>query len=147
MKEGVGVTSSQIECGAAQRPAGCVVEEETGDFQIPSEQRQSISKCVSAEDFFDFFRLPYDDSVVAVNRLHILRRFGERLIGIDSEFETVGSDSESATRFGRLREALVESYDEFLVGGALDYRVFRVLQVAGEGVRIPLGETRGRVKS
>ena len=142
MKEAIAVPSSQSECGVVQRPAGSVAEEVTGDFQVPSEWQQSISKCVSAEDFFDFFRLPYDDSVVAVNRLHILRRFGERLIGIDSELESVSSDSGSATRFSRVREALVDSYGEFLVGGALDYRVFRVLQDAGEGVRIPLGETR-----
>ncbi len=147
MKEAVGGMSSQSECGVVQRPAGCAAEEKTGDFQVPSEWRQSISKCVSAEDFFDFFQLPYDDSVVAVNRLHILRRFGERLIGIDSQLETVGSEGGSTSRFSSVREALVESYEEFLVGGALDYRVFRVLQDAGEGIRIPLGETRGRVKS
>ncbi len=29
----------------------------------------------SAEDFLNFFGLPYDERIVSVNRLHILKRF------------------------------------------------------------------------
>jgi len=36
---------------------------------------QRLSKLSSAEDFLDFFGLPYEEAVLNVSRLHILKRF------------------------------------------------------------------------
>ena len=36
---------------------------------------QRLAKLSSAEDFLEFFTLPYEQAVVNVNRLHILNRF------------------------------------------------------------------------
>ena len=38
-----------------------------------------IEELESAEDFLQYFQLPYDQTVVHVNRLHILQRFHDYL--------------------------------------------------------------------
>ena len=36
---------------------------------------EALDELVSAEDFLDYFDVPYEARVVQVNRLHILQRF------------------------------------------------------------------------
>ncbi len=36
---------------------------------------EALEELISAEDFLAFFEVPFDQSVVNVNRLHILQRF------------------------------------------------------------------------
>ena len=43
------------------------------------ELTQRLATLSSAEDFLEFFALPFDQSVVNVNRLHILKRFYQYL--------------------------------------------------------------------
>ena len=38
-----------------------------------------IEELESAEDFLNYFELPYEPSIVHVNRLHILQRFHDYL--------------------------------------------------------------------
>ncbi|HEX6735548.1 MAG TPA: nitrogenase-stabilizing/protective protein NifW, partial [Azonexus sp.] len=40
---------------------------------------EAMEDLVSAEDFLDYFAVPYEPSVVQVNRLHILQRFHDYL--------------------------------------------------------------------
>ena len=40
---------------------------------------EAMEDLVSAEDFLDYFAVPYDPAVVHVNRLHILQRFHDYL--------------------------------------------------------------------
>ena len=40
---------------------------------------EAMEDLVSAEDFLDYFEVPYDPAVVHVNRLHILQRFHDYL--------------------------------------------------------------------
>ncbi len=141
------LSSNQGKRRVEQNLPSCIDEEEVGEFRVPAEWHQIIVKCAGAEDFFNFFQLPFDDSVLAVNRLHILRRFGERLIEIDPYLGLVGPKAESISRYLMVRSALAESYEEFLAGGPLDYRVFRVLQNTAEAVPIPLGNPRRSVNS
>ena len=79
----------------------------------------------SAEDFLQFFGLSYDERIVHVNRLHILKRFyqylhtTEGLSGLD-EVET----------FRRYRELLARAYQDFVASSAAQEKVFKVFQEA-----------------
>ena len=57
-------------------------------------------KLVDAEDYFRFFDVVYDPRVVSVNRLHILRKFGELCAAIDGEWpiEASGAKKKEAYR-------------------------------------------------
>ncbi|MBI5588190.1 MAG: hypothetical protein HY889_07485 [Deltaproteobacteria bacterium] len=66
----------------------------------------------SAEEFFSFFAMPYDPSVVRVHRFAILLRFGERKKEIDAVSPSL-SDEE---RFSRYKEALKLAYCETIEG-------------------------------
>lgn len=80
----------------------------------------TISRLSTTEEFFDFLGLPYDPAVVAVNRLHILKRFAQYL-------EAEGVDL-AAIPWERGRDALLRAYRDFVTGGPLDYRLFKVLK-------------------
>jgi nitrogenase-stabilizing/protective protein len=83
----------------------------------------------SAEDFLEYFNVPFDPAVVHVNRLHILQRFHDYL--------------------GRMPQAQPPSYDEYqahLARAYMDFvrsdaqteKVFRVLKRASGITTIPL---------
>ena len=98
--------------------------------------------CSTAEDYLDYFGVHYDPRVVNVNRLHILRRFGERISSIRSEAPASGQPTEA--QMSRLREALVESYEDFVEAGSLDHRVFKVLRDAAAGCAVAVGAPKPR---
>ncbi len=86
------------------------------------EQLRSLS---SAEDFLAFFGVPYDESVVRVNRLHILKRFHQYLQASD------GLDAlDEVTMFRRYRELLQRAHDDFVHSTAAREKVFEVFQRA-----------------
>jgi nitrogenase-stabilizing/protective protein len=84
---------------------------------------QRLKALSSAEDFLHFFGVPFDESVVHVNRLHILKRFyqylhkAEGLSGLD-EIEL----------FRRYRELLVQAYQDFVASTPAKEKVFKVFQ-------------------
>lgn len=88
---------------------------------------EAFSRLSTAEEYLDFFAIPYDPAVVNVNRLHILKRFAGYKAQADAELAARG-EAEPAERLERYRECLVRAYRDFLVGTALDYRLFKVLQ-------------------
>ncbi len=79
----------------------------------------------SANEFLDFFGIAYDESVVNVNRLHILKRFyqylhkAEGLAGLDE-----------VAMFSRYREMLAQAYQDFTTSNAVTEKVFKVFQDA-----------------
>ena len=85
---------------------------------------QRLKALSSAEDFLKFFGLSYDERVVHVKRLHILKRFDqylhttEGLTGLD-EVET----------FRRYRELLARAYQDFVDSDALTEKVFKVFRM------------------
>jgi nitrogenase-stabilizing/protective protein len=80
----------------------------------------------SAEDFFDFFGVPYAPAVMQVNRLHILKRFyqylnkGEDMAALDD-----------VEQYRRYRTLLTQSYDDFVVSTPAQEKVFKVFQDVG----------------
>jgi nitrogenase-stabilizing/protective protein len=77
----------------------------------------------SAEDFFAFFGVPYEERIVQVNRLHILKRFyqylhkAEGLAGLDDVALVI-----------RYRAMLAQAYRDFVVSTPAQEKVFKVFQ-------------------
>jgi len=79
----------------------------------------------SANEFLDFFGVPYDEQIVNVNRLHILKRFYQYL----HKAEGLG-DLDEVGLFTRYRELLTQAYRDFTVSDAVTEKVFKVFQDA-----------------
>jgi nitrogenase-stabilizing/protective protein len=86
---------------------------------------QRLKQLSSAEDFLGFFGLPFDERVVEVNRLHILKRFyqylhkSEGLAGL-----------EDVALFRRYRELLAQAYQDFVTSTPAREKVFKVFRDA-----------------
>jgi nitrogenase-stabilizing/protective protein len=79
----------------------------------------------SANEFLDFFGITYDERVVNVNRLHILKRFYQYL----HQAEGLAGLNEVAM-FTRYREMLARAYQDFTTSDAVTEKVFKVFQDA-----------------
>jgi nitrogenase-stabilizing/protective protein len=77
----------------------------------------------SAEDFFAFFAVPFDESVVQVNRLHILKRFYQYLHKAEG---LQGQDDVELYR--RYRVLLTQAYADFVRSTPAQEKVFKVFQ-------------------
>jgi nitrogenase-stabilizing/protective protein len=77
----------------------------------------------SAEDFLQFFGIPYEERVVHVNRLHILKRFYQYL----HKSEGLAGLNE-VEMFRRYRELLLKAYTDFTTSNAAQEKVFKVFQ-------------------
>ena len=85
-----------------------------------------LNAASSAEDFFTALNVPYDESVVRVARLHILKRMGQYLA--EEDFEGLADDVIAA----RCKAMLERAYEDFVASSPLDHRVFKVLKEAVE---------------
>lgn len=92
----------------------------------------------SAEDFLQFFGLPYEEKVVHVNRLHILKRFYQYLHRAD---DLAGLDE--VALFRRYRELLAQAYQDFVSSTPAREKVFRVFQQADGTRHVELTSLRG----
>lgn len=87
---------------------------------------QQLKALSSAEDFLQYFGVPFDQQVVNVSRLHILKRFfqyigKENLLAITNEVDL----------FTQYREQLVKAYEDFVKSTPAQEKVFKVFQDAG----------------
>lgn len=97
-----------------------------------------LAELSAAEEFLDYFEIPYQQEVVHVNRLHILQRYHDYLLrGKDSLPE-----GEAPLRAAH-RALLERAYQDFVDSTPLDERVFKVLKNAvGQGF-VPLSLVGG----
>ena len=86
---------------------------------------QHLQSLSSAEDFLGFFGVPYEERVVHVNRLHILKRFTQYLHQAEG-LEAAGE----VEMFRRYRELLMRAYNDFVRSSAAKEKVFKVFQDA-----------------
>jgi nitrogenase-stabilizing/protective protein len=91
----------------------------------------------SAEDFFTFFAVAFDERVVQVNRLHILKRFYQYLRKADD----LGGLDEVAT-YRRYRALLAQAYQDFVSSTPAQEKVFKVFQDAGGTQHVALSSLR-----
>lgn len=84
---------------------------------------EALEELASAEDFLDYFAVPYDTGVVQVNRLHILQRFHDYLARQAPELP-----QEEAAQHAIYRLWLARAYQDFVASDALTEKVFAVFQ-------------------
>ncbi len=87
--------------------------------------RDSLTSFSSAEDFLNFLQIPYDEHVVQVNRLHILKRFHDYLRREDNVDSLDDGDLKSL--YVRL---LTQSYQDFVHSDAVSEKVFKIFHQA-----------------
>jgi nitrogenase-stabilizing/protective protein len=81
-----------------------------------------FNQLVDAEQYFEFFNLPYDPQIVNVNRLHILQKFSQNVKAI----EATATASSEAERLSEFRAALEQAYGVFLTSNAVEQKLFKV---------------------
>lgn len=84
---------------------------------------EALADLVSAEDFLEFFAVPFDAAVVQVNRLHILQRFHDYLA---RQAALLPADEEGQRAF--YRQWLTRAYEDFVRSDSLTEKVFAVFQ-------------------
>ena len=104
------------------------------------ELTRRLSALSAAEEFLDFFGVRYDQAVVNVNRLHILKRFQQYL--------RQASDlpaKDEVDQFRRYREFLARAYGDFVRSTAAKEKVFKVFQDL-EGQRVSIESLRANLR-
>ncbi len=84
---------------------------------------EALEELVSAEDFLEYFDIPYDQSVVHVNRLHILQRFHDYMA---KQAPNLPPDEEQQRGIYRLW--LERAYQDFVESNSITEKVFAVFQ-------------------
>jgi nitrogenase-stabilizing/protective protein len=85
---------------------------------------EDLESLESAEDFLIYFGVEYDQSVVHVNRLHILQRYHDYL----SKGEELIPAEEEAAR-AVYKKLLERAYQDFVKSDALTEKVFKVFHM------------------
>ena len=84
---------------------------------------EALEELVSAEDFLEYFDIPFDQSVVHVNRLHILQRFHDYMA---KQAPNLPPDEEQQRGIYRLW--LQRAYQDFVESNSITEKVFAVFQ-------------------
>ncbi len=99
--------------------------------------QDALEELSSAEEFLDYFAIPYDAAVVQVNRLHILQRFHDY---IEREPRPAGVQALTSAGY---RALLERAYQDFVASDALTEKVFKVFHLhEPKTVFVPLSELR-----
>jgi nitrogenase-stabilizing/protective protein len=107
-----------------------------------SESEFDLDELSSAEDFLEYFGIAYDQSVVQVNRLHILQRFHDYLDDVENMPEP---DEEKRDLYTGL---LSSAYSDFVESDPLTEKVFKVFHMhEPTSVAIPLTDFKEQVLS
>ncbi|MDO9709874.1 nitrogenase stabilizing/protective protein NifW [Paracraurococcus lichenis] len=85
---------------------------------------EDLGRVSAAEDFFTLLEVPFDQQVLNVARLHILRRMRDYLRGEALE----GKPEEEARAL--VRAHLARAYADFVASSPIEQRVFKVHQDA-----------------
>ncbi|WP_028226454.1 nitrogenase stabilizing/protective protein NifW [Paraburkholderia ferrariae] len=84
---------------------------------------EQLKRLSSAEDFLHFFGIPFDEKVVNVSRLHILKRFFQYI----RQQEAMPQNNETAM-FKVYHGLLLKAYSDFVSSTPADEKVFKVFQ-------------------
>ncbi|MBD2519123.1 nitrogenase-stabilizing/protective protein NifW [Nostoc sp. FACHB-973] len=83
---------------------------------------EQFKQLVDAEEFFQFFNLPYDQQFVNVNRLHILKKFSQYIKEIDDN----SPDLSAEERLNQYSLALQQAYQVFMESTPYEQKLFKV---------------------
>lgn len=84
---------------------------------------EAMEELSSAEDFLEYFGVPYDPAIVHVNRLHILQRFHDYLAKQVPEMPEDEAEARAA-----YTQWLTRAYADFVDSNAQAEKVFAVFQ-------------------
>lgn len=87
---------------------------------------EELEELSSAEDFLNFFNIEYDQTVVHVNRLHIMQRFHDYLQKADPEMLESAPEEAIAEVYKKL---LTKAYQDFVESDAVTEKVFKVFKM------------------
>ncbi|MBH2042131.1 MAG: nitrogenase stabilizing/protective protein NifW [Comamonadaceae bacterium] len=87
---------------------------------------QQLKALSSAEDFLQYFGVPFEQSVVNVSRLHILKRFFQYI-----RQQTQPPPGDELALYAVYREQLVKAYADFVKSTPAQEKVFKVFQDVG----------------
>jgi nitrogenase-stabilizing/protective protein len=82
-----------------------------------------LKELSSAEDFLQYFGVQYDQHVVNVSRLHILKRFFQYI-----RQENLLSSTNEVALYAAYREQLTRAYNDFVTSTPAQEKVFKVFQ-------------------
>jgi nitrogenase-stabilizing/protective protein len=106
-----------------------------------NELTERLMRLSTAEQFLEFFAIPFDQAVVNVCRLHILKRFYQYL------HREAGLDAlDDGAIFARYRALLATAYEDFVRSTPAQEKVFKVFQDA-EGRSVSLAAVRANLPS
>lgn len=106
---------------------------------------QRLKALSSAEDFMAFFGIAYEERIVQVNRLHILKRFYQYLHqaqGLPAQAGDGLAGLDDIELFRRYREMLTRAYTDFVHSNAATEKVFKVFQTADGQQTVPVRSLR-----
>ena len=86
---------------------------------------ETMGKFSAAEEFFHYLEVPFEQAVVHVSRLHILKRF-HQYIARDGV-----SGADDAALKAAYRAHLAKAYQDFVKSDAATEKVFKVFQEQG----------------
>ncbi len=84
---------------------------------------EKLKALSSAEDFMQYFGVPFDQQVINVSRLHILKRFFQYL-----RQEKELDPSNEVQMFTAYRGLLAKAYGDFVTSTPAQEKVFKVFQ-------------------
>ncbi len=84
---------------------------------------QQLKALSSAEEFLQFFGVPFDQRVVHVSRLHIMKRFFQYI-----RQEALPADADELRMFTVYRGLLTRAYGDFVRSTPAQEKVFKVFQ-------------------
>ncbi|MBD2202800.1 nitrogenase-stabilizing/protective protein NifW [Calothrix sp. FACHB-1219] len=87
-----------------------------------SQNIDDFKKLVDAEEFFQFFNLPYDQNFVNVNRLHILKKFSQFMREVDEN----SPDLTPEEKLAQYAIALQKAADVFVESTPQEQKLFKV---------------------
>lgn len=100
----------------------------------PHDFLDALEELESAEDFLDYFRIPFDQGVVHVNRLHILQRFHNYL--------QAHRERDGEPGYIDYQSLLTQAYADFVQSDAYTEKVMRVHQKASGIARVAVSSIR-----
>lgn len=103
---------------------------------------ETLSTLSAAEEFFAALGVPYEPTVVHVNRLHILKRFNQYLRKSDPPVTELEPDAQLEA----CRALLQRAYGDFVRSTPAQEKVFKVFQDA-DGQSVGLDSLRSTLPS
>ncbi|WP_028240761.1 nitrogenase-stabilizing/protective protein NifW [Stutzerimonas azotifigens] len=100
------------------------MSEQAAEPNLDGALDEALEELVSAEDFLNFFGVPFVPSVVQVNRLHIMQRYHDYL----SQAGDL-DDLQEAARHAVYRRLLARAYEDFVSSDAQTEKVFKVFRM------------------